>query len=139
MKSPRRSTALNKLDIAEFYAINIKVLWRGFKQEHISFQLLCVYFFFEYVRPQAIYTVIDVVPYAQITLLATMGTLFFDRKMRWVSNTENKLLIFFSIIVILSSLFAFRPTESLEQWVSFTNWVIVYLRHFYRSLAGQQL
>jgi len=115
-----------EIDIQDYYAIKFSSLWRGFKQEHLSFFALCLYFFFEYVRPQSIYPIIDVVPWAQITLIVTIVAAFFDKSVTWVSNIENKLIILLLFIIILSGVFAFNSSVSLANAVFFLNWFIVY-------------
>ncbi len=110
----------------DLYALKFKALWSALKQEHISLWLLCIYFFFDYIRPQTLYPVIDILPWARLFLIATVIAAFSDPSVKWVSNTENKLFVLFVIIVILSGIFAFRPSESLKYWDVMTNWVIVY-------------
>lgn len=116
----------NDIDIQDFYAVKIGALWRGFMNEHLSFWALCAYFFFEYVRPQYIYPVLDVVPWGQITLILTLIAAFLDQSIKWVSNIENKLIVFFFVVVILSGVFAFSPSVSWSNWVFFVNWFLVY-------------
>lgn len=113
-------------DIADFYAVRIGALWAGVKREHACFWGLCIYFFFEYVRPQSIYPAIDVIPWSQITLLFTLVTVFFDRSVKWTSNVENKLFIIFALIVILSGIFAFRPELSWEGRNVMLSWFLAY-------------
>jgi len=126
MKLPRKSKNRDDTDIADFYAIKIKSLWKGMRQEPLSFWCLIVYFFFEYVRPQQIYPVIDIIPWSQLMLLATAISVYLDRSVRWVSNIENKLFILFCFIIVLSSVFAFKPSVSLADWKVMFNWFLVY-------------
>ena len=113
-------------DIADFYAVKIGALWAGLKNEHICFWALCSYFFFEYVRPQSIYPVIDFAPWAQIALLTALVTVFSDRSVKWVSNIENKLFILFAIIIVLSGIFAYMPRLSWHDRDSMLGWFLVY-------------
>ena len=126
MKSQIKQKKQEEIDISEFYALNIKALWRGFKKEHISLWLLCIYFFFEYVRPQSLYPVLDVLPWMQIILLLTLLAVFFDRSVQWVSSTEKKLLILFSLLVLLSGVFAFKPSLAWESRNIMLGWILVY-------------
>ena len=126
MKLPQNSKNREPIDIGDFYAIRIKSLWRGLKQEPLSFWFLIAYFFFEYVRPQQIYPAIDIIPWSQITLLATAIYVYSDRSVRWVSNIENKLFILFCFIIVLSSIFAFKPSASWAYWKTMFNWFLVY-------------
>ena len=114
LKKPR----ITKVSIEDFYALKLALLWQGVKQEHISFWAITMYFFFEYVRPQSIYLWIDFIPWAQIALVFSVAAAFSDRTVKWVSCIENKFLILFFIIVIMSGVFAFDPAES---WSNKTN------------------
>lgn len=113
-------------DIQDYYAISVGAMWRGLKQEEAAFWWLCVYMFFEYVRPQSIYTQIDVVPWSQITLLLAVFTAFLDRSVRWVKSPENTLFFIFIFIVLLSSVFAFQSSVSWARINVIVNWVILY-------------
>ena len=126
MKLSHKLKKSEEIDISDFYAVRVKSLWRGFKQEHPSFWFLIAYFFFEYVRPQQIYPAIDVIPWAQATLMATVISIYSDKSVRWVSNIENKLLILFTLIIVLSAIFAFRPSASWAYWQDMFNWIVVY-------------
>lgn len=114
------------VEVTEIYKMRLGSLWKGLKQEHASLWLLCIYFFFEYVRPQTLYPVLDILPWAQLFLVATMIAAFLDRSISWVTNTQNKLLLLFVAIVILSGFLAFRPADALDYWEVMGGWLLVY-------------
>lgn len=114
------------VDVADMYAMKIGVLWKAFNQEHASLWMLCIYFFFEYVRPQTLYPVLDILPWAQLFIIATVVTAVLDRTVLWPSNILNKIFFVFIIILIVSSVFAFRPAASLDYWQAMGSWVVVY-------------
>lgn len=114
------------IEIGDLYVMKIGTLWRAFKQEHLSLWMLCFYFFFEYVRPQNLYPVLDIVPWAQLSLMVGLVAAFSDRSVHWVGNVENKFFILFVIIVILSGIFAFMPARSFYFWDVFGGWFIMY-------------
>lgn len=126
MNQKRRSLKKQSVDIADMYAMKIGALWKALRQEHLSLWLLCFYFFFEYVRPQSLYPVIDVLPWAQLFLIATIVAAILDRSVSWVSNVENKLFFVFILIVILSSIFAFMPAIALSYKEVIGGWLVVY-------------
>lgn len=126
MALPKRFIKKEPIDINEFYSVNINALWRGLKQQHVSLWMLCIYFFFEYVRPQTLYPVIDILPWAQVFLILSLVTAFFDKTVCWVSHPLNKLLVTFSLVVILSGIFAFSPAASWDYRNTMLGWVIVY-------------
>lgn len=124
MPSPTKSK--KQIDIKEFYSLNIKSLWKGFRQEHISFWFLCFYFLLEYTRPQVLYPVLNILPWGLFALLLTLITSLMNKSAVKVSNPLNKLVIAFSIIIILSGIFAFNPALSWAYRNVMLTWVMVY-------------
>lgn len=147
MKLKRKSKD-TEVSLEDLYQVKIKSIWLAVKQEHISFWALTIYFFFDYVRPQNIYPVIDIVPWGQLSLLVALFAALSDRSVKWVSCVENKHLVFFLIIVLLSSVFAFKPSVAWETKTEIINWVLVYFlvinilnteKRFYIFLLGYML
>ena len=112
--------------MGRLYSIKLSALWDGFSAEPPAVWFLCVYIMLEYVRPQSIYPVIDVAPWAQIALSAACVFALFDRSIIWVKSTGNILIVVFFCTVILSSLFAFNPSYSWDKLDIVINWVILY-------------
>ena len=125
MKLPKKLKEPD-INLEDLYAVKIRSIWQAVKQEHISFWALTAYFFFEYVRPQSIYPAIEIIPWGQLTLIVALFGAISDRSVKWVSSVENKNLIFFFIIVLLSSLFAFKPLISWNAKTDVINWILVY-------------
>ncbi|VAW54768.1 hypothetical protein MNBD_GAMMA06-589 [hydrothermal vent metagenome] len=125
MKLPRKSKTID-ISIDDLYAVKIRSIWQAAKQEHISFWALTAYFFFEYVRPQAIYPAIEIIPWGQLTLIAALFGAFSDKSVKWVACVENKHFVFFFIVVFLSSVFAFQPSVSWDAKTDIINWILVY-------------
>lgn len=123
-----RRKFINKrhIDIEDLYAIKIGSIWAAFKQEHLSFWFLCIYFFFEYVRPQSLYPVIDILPYSQIFFGLAIVSAFVDPSVKWVGGINNKLILVFALVIVLSGIFAFRPLTSLDNHIFFLNWLLLY-------------
>ena len=59
--------------------LDIGTIWRTFWSQSIAFKLTCVYLLFEYVRPQSIWPVIDVLPYAQLIIFAGLVGMLIER------------------------------------------------------------
>ncbi len=116
----------NDIQLETLYRLNIKTLWQGFKQEHITFIFLCAYYLFEYIRPQVLYPQIDFLPWAQLFLILTLVSLFSDKSIKSVANPLNKLFVLFIIIIILSSLAAYDPWVSWKYKNIMLSWIIVY-------------
>ena len=108
------------------YAIKVKEIWAYIKTQDILFWLVNIYLFFEYVRPQTIYPVIDVLPFAQIILLTNLMLLLFRKNTTFLSHTGNFLIGAFFLVMILSMMTALSPGAALEKVQEFIAWMIAY-------------
>lgn len=108
------------------YAFKIKALWRQFWDEGFSFWMICGYLFFEYVRPQSIYGFIDILPWTFIFILLSAIGLLFDKRRKWVSDSANKWMIAFFVILVISSINAYWPKISFNHLEFFYTWLIIY-------------
>ncbi|MDH5229694.1 MAG: O-antigen ligase family protein [Gammaproteobacteria bacterium] len=124
MKSKQNLTSDTSAE--SLYSLRIKDLWYSFKAEHMSFWFLCLYFLFEYIRPQVIYPVINFLPWGMVMLMMTLITVFMNPTITKVKNPLNKLLILFAFIVVLSGVFAFRPATSWKFTEIMLGWFLVY-------------
>ena len=115
-----------QIDIKDFYSLKLRSLWKGFKQEHISFWFLCIYLLFEYIRPQVQYPIIDILPWGLVLILLTTITAFTNKTITWVRHPINKLFTIFILIIVLSGIFAFNPAASWDQKQTMLGWFIVY-------------
>lgn len=125
MKLPSKSTD-QEIDIKDLYAVKIGAIWKQLTREHFAFWALCGYFFFEYVRPQSIYTEIDVLPWPQLFFIVAFAGAFLDPSVKWVGNIANKLIIAFFLVILASSAFAEIPQNSWDRMSLFLNWFLVY-------------
>lgn len=114
------------LTVEDFYAFRVGPMWGHFIRDNISFWMICLYLFFEYFRPQAIYPQINVIPWAQTFLIAAFIGALFDRSVRWVSSPVNKWMVFFAVTIFLSSQFAYFPEVSREHYIDFYSWFVIY-------------
>jgi len=126
MRLPGKSAKQKEVEISDFYAFNIGAIWRGFKQQSAAFWFLCVYVLFEYVRPQTLYPVVDILPWTQIALMMALVMAFLDRNAKWVSNPGNALLMTFFALVLVSCALAFRPATAWAKIDIIINWVVLY-------------
>lgn len=110
----------------KLYALRIGGLWEAFSRERASFWLLCFYMFLEYVRPQTVYPVIDVIPWAQTTILLTVTFFILEGNRMSVRNGANRLLVLFLVVILFSSVFAYSPAESFDKIDVFLSWFVVY-------------
>lgn len=112
--------------VEEFYAFKIKPMWNYFKQEHFSFWMICCYMAFEFIRPQALFPAIDVLPWAQLFLLFSLVGLLLDPKAKWVASPANKWMILFQLTIIISIFTATYPDVSKKHFMEFFGWFVIY-------------
>ena len=120
------SKKVKDLTVHDFYFIKIGNMWRYMKTQHFSFWMICFYIFFEYSRPQSIFPVIDILPWAQVFLLMSLVGAILDPSVRWVSHPVNLLMNSFAVLVYLSSIFAYEPDVSKEYYINFFGWFVIY-------------
>lgn len=108
------------------YSLSPTAIWEFLRRQAPSFWFVCIYLFFEYVRPQQIYEAILGPPYARIAILLALVFLVIERrKVRF--RMPEILLSIFTAIVLLSSVNAFEPSESYDKLSNFLAWVLIYL------------
>ncbi len=122
----RRRNGKPSITMQDLYAMKPGKLWAAFRQEPLSLWMLCVYFFFEYVRPQGLYPALDILPWGQLTLLLALLTAVTDPTSKNHGNVLNHYMVWFGIVIILSGMTAFRPSLSLSYWNYYGTWLIVY-------------
>jgi putative inorganic carbon (HCO3(-)) transporter len=108
------------------YALSPKAIWSFLKRQPPSFWFVTIYLFFEYIRPQQIYTAILGPPYARIAIVLALVSFLLERRF-FRFGTPELFLGIFSAIVLASSLTAFQPGTSFEKLPDFFSWVLVYL------------
>lgn len=124
--TPQRYSASATSDsrIAE---LNPRVLLRAMFRQPLSLWFAVLYLFFEYVRPQALYPVIDVLPWG-LSMLAlgivscvVEGRLSTDRLQFWA------LLLLFTAVILASSVSAYMPSESYRSLEIWWGWLVAIL------------
>ena len=103
-----------------------RAIWRSVLDQPKSFWCACGYLFFEYVRPQSIYTQIDVVAWPVIFLGLTF--IFAEQeRQKWLPSGGMTLgIAVMAFIVFLSAVFAVNPLLSFRHWRDFFDWIIIY-------------
>jgi len=112
--------------VEDLYAFRFGSMWTYFKAQHFSFWMICAYLFLEFVRPQALIPALDILPYAQISLLGAMVGAVMDPTVKWVSSIANKLIILFFICILISIWFAEYPDVSKKHFMDFFGWFVIY-------------
>ncbi|WP_049631534.1 O-antigen ligase family protein [Cellvibrio sp. pealriver] len=112
--------------IDDFYAFKVKNMWAYFKSQHFSFWMICGYLFFEFVKPQALFPAISIIPWAQLLLIGALAGVFTDPTIKRVSSAANILLVLFSIMIAISIFGASYPDVSKKYYLDFYSWAIIY-------------
>lgn len=88
--------------------------------------MVCFYLFFEYVRPQSIYPVLNFLPWTQISIIGAVIGYIFGREKGWVSSPVNKLLVLWFCLIYVSSIYSYNPDLSFSLFKNFYSWIIIY-------------
>ena len=60
----------------DVYRLGPRAIWRYLQTQPASFWFVCIYLFFEYVRPQQLFPIINFLPWGQVILgLTTLALL----------------------------------------------------------------
>ncbi len=111
----------------KLYSLNIKCIIQSIRDEGWPFIFICLYLFFEYVRPQSIYTAIDILPFVPIILvLAFIGALTAGEFGKSFPSVLNKLIVVYAVVVLLSSIMSQYSAVSFAKLRSFFDWFIIY-------------
>jgi putative inorganic carbon (HCO3(-)) transporter len=110
----------------DLYSLSPRVIWGTLKRQPASFWFVCIYLFLEYVRPQEIYKVINVLPIARITLILALVAFVLERR-RLRFGILEILLTIFSVIVVASSVTAFDSSHSYQKLPDFFSWILIYV------------
>lgn len=104
---------------------SVKEIWRSFRKENAVFIIICIYLIFEYNRPQVVYPIIDIIPWAKSLLLVGALLAFMDKTCKAPPMSAVWPMALFSISVLVSMIFAYSPSVAAEKWVDFFGWVFV--------------
>lgn len=107
------------------YDLGLKKLWVFISCQDLSYWLTCGYLFFEYIRPQTLYPVLDIMPYSQVIITVNFLFLLIRLDLN-VSSIGNRFLILFLVIIFFSSVFAISSEISFQHISEFIAWVLIY-------------
>lgn len=125
-RDPSRRSRRAPREIDPIYRINVRAIVRFLRTQPPSFWLLNFYFFIEYVRPQQVWTSLDVLPWGVASLgLTTIAVLAEGRTPRFRTKAGLALLAY-SVVLVLSSVTAINPAASYAGWQLYFSWVLVY-------------
>lgn len=101
--------------------------WRSLRSAALaspwSFKLLCVYVFFEYVRPQSIYSFLAGPPWPMISLVGAIAAFLAEGRRPRIPIALAAALATFTAIVAISSVLATYPDASVNEFKLYVNWL----------------
>lgn len=109
------------------YSLHPRAIWSELRTQPWSFWWINAYLFFEYVRPQSIYSWLEGPPWTQMILLMALGTFLLEGRMFGARTLADLTLAFFTLIVVLSSMMAYNPAFSYSKISEYFSWVLIYL------------
>lgn len=109
------------------YRAHAREVWRFFTAQSISFWLICLYMFWEYVRPQDIYSSLADLGLPFYTIVLCAATFLFEGRSARAWTLADTLLVIFSLIVIVSSFAAYSPETAIAGWSLYFSWVLVFV------------
>ncbi len=106
--------------------LTLRSMWRGLKAESAALMILCAYVLFEYLRPQEMYPIIDVIPWGLTTIaLSTLGALSIRNGAKGV-NMLDGLFLLFIFVLSASMVTAYSPAAALKGWSTAATIALLY-------------
>ncbi len=109
------------------YTLRAYSIWRFLTTQPASYWLVCMYLFFEYVRPQSIYAAIDLLPWATLSIALCAGAFLLEGRSWRFTTPADWLLACFSLVVLLASAAAYFPATSFAALPLYLSWVVIYV------------
>jgi putative inorganic carbon (hco3(-)) transporter len=108
------------------YSLTFMGLWKNFWRQPMSFKLVCLYLFMEYVRPQQIWTAISGPPYSKFIIgFAVLAMVVEGRRIRF--GMPEMVLAGFTLIVLASCVLAESPDVAFDNLQLYVSWLVVYV------------
>jgi putative inorganic carbon (HCO3(-)) transporter len=108
-------------------SLSVGSLLRGFFASPWSFRFTCLYVFWEYVRPQSVYSWLQGPPWSLISLLLAVLAFVAEGFPIRSRTPLNALMIAFSALLIASSFAAYDPSIAFGELNLWLNWVLAFL------------
>jgi O-antigen ligase len=108
------------------YRLQVGEIWRYQNTQGASFWFLCIYLFFEYIRPQQLRPVLDILPWAQTSLILAYVAFVLEGGWFRVKSSATRWLIAFTAVVVLSIATAIYPKYAYANLNVYFVWVLVY-------------
>lgn len=110
----------------DIYKLQLRTIMDSIKVEGLTFTVVLSYIFVEYIRPQTLYPAIDVIPYGKVVIVFGLICYLLSMNKNKVHNFMDMLLLFFTVIVFMSSISALEPGVAFASVPDFIAWTLVY-------------
>ncbi|MAM87481.1 MAG: hypothetical protein CME36_09270 [unclassified Hahellaceae] len=106
-----------------------KTIWQSVRREHLAFWAICGWLFFEYIKPQAIYPWMDILPWSQTCIIgAFLLSLAKGDKIaasKGLFGLHASILAFL-VLILASSAFAYNSAFAFSKLSIMGQWFIIY-------------
>ena len=106
-------------------ALSVAAMVKGFLKQSPAFWFVCLYIFFEYVRPQQIYTWMDVAPWPLLSLMGAVICTVLEGRLAFTARRLWFFVGVFSLVIIASSATAQFPAVSWKNLNIWVNWLLL--------------
>lgn len=90
----------------------LKLFLIEIKKQDLAFIMACFYLIFSYLRPQAIYPALDILPWTQICILAGTGFQIINNKFKL--QFGHFLILLFTLVIYISCIYSQYPEQSFK-------------------------
>ena len=109
------------------FRLELRRMWTFFRRQPASLWFVCLYMFFEYVRPQAIYAPLHGMPLASISAGLCGAALLLEQRKPHKATFVDGQLVLFTLIILASAAQAYFPALAFSKFMPlFFGWMIAY-------------
>lgn len=114
--------------VAGLRRLELTAWWRVFRTESFAFKMACIYLMMEYVRPQSIWTWLDVLPLGLISLAGGVAVVLASSAERNTSpyGSQMPLLITLLALIVVSITVSQYPSYGWGSLSLYISWVMAY-------------
>lgn len=106
--------------------LRLRSLLAGLAKGSPALLLLCIYIVFEYLRPQQMYPVIDVLPWGLTTILLCSVAALLTREPASGFNTLDFFCLLFMSVLVISMFTAYDPAAAFAAWTTAGTMALMY-------------
>ena len=114
------------IQVGEIVNLRLSAFFRAIRDEKFVFLSLMLFVLIEYLRPQNMYPALEIIPWGQVALILCLASIFVTGSKAIRFGAMDKIFILISVVVILSIVFAWDSSVSLENWTVFASWIVLY-------------